>query len=471
MPTISIILPVCNAEHTIRRSIQSVLDQTYTDYELIIMDDGSTDQTPQILDEMAASEPRIRVVHKTATGVSDSRNRALDLATGKYIQFLDADDYIVPMASTMFVHAMEDNPGCDMVISDFYRVIGEKKSVKGDIDEEKLITREEYAEEMMRNPADFYYGVLWNKFYRRSIIEDHQLRMDVNLSWSEDFIFNMEYVLHADQIYVLKYPTYNYVKTEGSLVESQGASISKTVRMKLAVIEYYSLFYKNIYTPGNYYLRSPQIYSFLLNFAKDGAINPFNSRLTVGQDRADVRFAPTENENPFVTAYYNNLLLEHTLEHIARGYTLDEKDVRILLYLKLAGGTADIMEIRNYTGLSKRALSNALSRLTHRKLIRRLKHSAAFYGSDSSSRSEKKANDAGDVLPAEPDSTPVPVPKPQVQYAFGEASSEIQQALQLAPRNIREILLQDFTPKEQETYTRLRALAAGNVRNALRENK
>lgn len=212
MAAVSIIVPAYNAQKTIGRCIESILNQTYTDFELLVMDDGSKDETPEIIDRYAAKDARVIAVHKPNSGVSDTRNQALDRASGRYIQFLDADDWISPDATRLFVRAMEDNPTCDMVIADFYRVVGEKMSQKGDIEEEKLLTREEYADEMMRNPADFYYGVLWNKFFRRSIIEEYKLRMDVQLDWAEDFIFNMEYVLHTDHIYSLEAPVYYYVK-------------------------------------------------------------------------------------------------------------------------------------------------------------------------------------------------------------------------------------------------------------------
>ena len=154
MAAVSIIVPAYNAQKTIGRCIESILNQTYTDFELLVMDDGSKDETPEIIDRYAAKDARVIAVHKPNSGVSDTRNQALDRASGRYIQFLDADDWISPDATRLFVRAMEDNPTCDMVIADFYRVVGEKMSQKGDIEEEKLLTREEYADEMMRNPAE-----------------------------------------------------------------------------------------------------------------------------------------------------------------------------------------------------------------------------------------------------------------------------------------------------------------------------
>ncbi len=439
MAKVSIIVPAYNAQGTIGRCLDSILKQTYSDFELLVMDDGSRDDTPRILDEYAASDARIRVIHKENTGVSDTRNQALDLACGEYIQFLDADDWITPDATRLFVRAMEDNPTCDMVIADFYRVVGKNLSQKGDIEEEHLLTREEYADEMMKSPADFYYGVLWNKFFRRSIIEEYQLRMDARLDWAEDFIFNMEYVLHTDHIYALKAPVYYYVKTEGSLVAQGGASISRTVRMKLNVIEYYSSFYKDIYKEGGYLRRSPVIYSFLLNFARDGGVNPVAPEKRLGQERVDVLIDPSMQGNPFALNFYEDRMLERSLERVMKGYDLEEREVQILLYLKLAGGKAAATEVRSYTGLSARALGLSLQKLIRRKLVEKIKRKPA--GSE----------------------------RTVVVLRYGEEAAPLEDALERAFRDIEELRFRDFTEEEIAEYRRLSEHAARNVRRALGE--
>ena len=119
-PKVSIIIPIYNAEAHLHRCIDSVLKQDFADFELILMDDGSKDSSGRICDEYEALDERVRVIHKENTGVSDTRNLAISMAKGEYLQFLDSDDWITPDATGLMVRAAMEHQ-CDMVISDFYR--------------------------------------------------------------------------------------------------------------------------------------------------------------------------------------------------------------------------------------------------------------------------------------------------------------------------------------------------------------
>ena len=143
-PTVSIIVPVYNAESTLRRCVDSILNQDYRDFELILVNDGSQDGSGAICDAYAAQDPRVIAIHKPNTGVSDTRNLAISL------QFLDSDDWITPDATTLLVQTARQHD-CDLVISDFYRVVGERVSRKGDIDDDTVLTRGAYD----------YSGTLW----------------------------------------------------------------------------------------------------------------------------------------------------------------------------------------------------------------------------------------------------------------------------------------------------------------------
>lgn len=367
MPKVSIIVPVYNAQETLRRCVDSILGQEYRDFELILADDGSTDSSPALCIEYAEKDSRVRVLHKANSGVSDTRNKALDAVQGDYVQFLDSDDWIAPEATRLLVRAMEDND-CDMVIADFYRVIGSKVSRKGDIDAEGVLSREEFGDYMIQNPSDFYFGVVWNKLYRRDIIEKYQLRMDVTLSWCEDFIFNMEYELHCKRIYPLQVPVYYYVRTRGSLA-SQGANPAKVVQMKLNVIEYYNDFYKQVFDEEDYRARRPDIYRFYIESAGDGDIMPWQRSAKLGEERVPVYVNPEMEADALLGLYFEEKLVERNLELVAARFDLTPRDVRLLAFVRLGTVFSGREELADYCGFSTLQLARTLQRLQSKRLV------------------------------------------------------------------------------------------------------
>ena len=369
-PMVSIIVPIYNAEQYLRRCVDSILNQEYTDFELLLVNDGSTDASGDICEEYGDQDPRVIVIQKENTGVSDSRNRALDRARGKYLQFLDSDDWITPDATRLFVRAAEEY-GCDMVISDFYRVVGERLSPKGDIEEEGVLTREEFAAHMMENPADFYYGVLWNKLYRRDIVEEHNLRMDTDINWCEDFMFNLEYIRYAKVFYALHAPIYYYVKRKGSLA-SQGINISKTVKMKLNVFEYYNNFYKHVLEEEDYEKNRLQVYRFFIDAAGDGTVPPsiLPGSKKLGDERVFVNTEILQAEGLAGEDYRKRKLLEHYLEPVALKGDLKVIDVRLLLCLCEKHEWDSRRELADFAGISRTNLTSGLQRLTMKGFLK-----------------------------------------------------------------------------------------------------
>lgn len=263
-PLVSIIVPVYNGERTLERCLVSLCNQTYKNIEVLVIDDGSRDHTSVILEKYEKKDARIRVVHKKNTGVSDSRNVGIQEAKGKYLQFVDGDDWLTKEAIAHLVDRAERYE-CDMVISDFYRVVGRRIYKKGHIRKEGLISRKEYAESMMEAPANFYYGVMWNKFFRTDIVKQEELKCSLQLDWCEDFQFNLEYLQYADRIYVDRHAYYYYVKNKGSLVDTQ-VNFAQTVRTKRILFDYYKELYESI---DLYEKNRLRINMFYLSFAKD----------------------------------------------------------------------------------------------------------------------------------------------------------------------------------------------------------
>lgn len=263
-PLVSIIVPVYNGEKTIERCLRSIQNQSYSNIEIIVINDGSTDHTQKVIDKYAASDPRFHVIRKPNSGVSDSRNMGIQAASGAFFQFVDGDDWIVKQATEEFVKTALTF-GCEMVVSDYYRVNGRRISTKGHINAGPVITKMKYAEFMMEAPANFYYGVLWNKFFKADIIRKFQLLCSPELDWCEDFRFNLEYLLYVGKVGVITRPLYYYVKTKGSLVDTQ-INFQTTVQTKRILFDHYKELYRAIDLYENNKLR---IKRFYFSFAHD----------------------------------------------------------------------------------------------------------------------------------------------------------------------------------------------------------
>lgn len=365
VPAVSIIVPVYNAESALRRCIESILRQSCADFELLLVDDGSSDRSGAICDEYAAQDGRIRVFHKENGGVSAARNLALQEAQGKYLQFLDSDDWAAPDATLLLLRAAQEHEA-DLVISDFYRVVGERVSVKGDIEEDSVLSRAEYAERMMANPADFYYGVLWNKLYRRDLVNAHHIRMDEEISWCEDFLFNLEYMRVARRFYALNVPLYYYVKTKGSLASQ--ISISKTVRMKLTMFEYYNRLYQEIFDETEYEKHRLKVYRFLLDAAGDGVVPPLSARL--GDERVQVEPETLSEEGILADAYRDRKLLERCVENAATEQGLSVNEAMVLLALGRDGFTGRRRDLAALAGVHRSTLYRVLQQLSLKGFLR-----------------------------------------------------------------------------------------------------
>ncbi len=367
-PLVSIIVPVYNTQKYLARCLDSLLAQDYENLELILIDDGSTDGSETLLDEYQEKDARVRVIHQENAGVSLSRNRAIEAARGEYIRFVDSDDWLPENATSLLVSAAEE-AGCDMVIADFYRVSGTRMSQKGDIDEDQVMDRVEFASHMIENPADFYYGVLWNKMFRRSIIMEHGIRMDAELSWCEDFLFNLEYIRYAETFRAIQEPVYYYLKRKNSLV-SQSMSIATTIRTKIITFEYYNDFYKDVYG-DDYEDVQGKVRYYLLSAAKDGVVTPLPStRKKNGSDLSPQTEQELQSKVGFwPDLYYGRRLLKELLraDEMLKPLTFD--DVTLLWLFRDIRQFGRQKEIAVITGQTSQRTTRTLSRLKRGEYI------------------------------------------------------------------------------------------------------
>ena len=370
MEKVSVIVPVYNGEKSIERCAGSILNQDYPELELILVDDGSRDRSWEIIQAIAAADHRVKAIHQENGGVSSARNRALAEASGAYVQFADVDDWLPMDATKMLVREMEAQ-SAELVVGDFYRVVDGNVSEKGSIEMGGALTLQQYANAMMLSPADLYYGVLWNKLYRRDIIEQYSIRMDENISYSEDMIFNLEYLLHVKSVAILKAPVYYYQYTKGSLVD-QSLNLSSTIKMKKSVIGYYNEFFRKTFDAPSYQERLPVIYGYLLAVSHDSLALPFTPgtrKLNAGIDLSALS-GECGAAIPMRSAVLEARLLGRYLETLARKHGMDEARIKLLYFMEKMKEPCSVESLCLLTGMGKPAVIVAMARLLADGLVR-----------------------------------------------------------------------------------------------------
>lgn len=217
-PTISIIVPVYNAELYLRRCIDSILLQDFNDFELLLIDDGSSDHSGEICDKYALQDSRVRTFHKINGGVSSARNTGIDHANGKYIHFVDADDWVEKnIYSVIFtlsnvadliyfsnVEHLEDGT----VVT--YSMSENSYDLRNDIENVILYLKD--------NDAKYpFFGFTWNKIFRANIIKNNKIYFINDFAFYEDEIFTDKYCKYIKSIHTLPIPLYHYRRSLSGL--------------------------------------------------------------------------------------------------------------------------------------------------------------------------------------------------------------------------------------------------------------
>ncbi len=193
-PELTVIVPVYNVENYLDECIQSILKQTFRNFELILVDDGSTDKSGIICDKYAEEDNRIRVIHQNNAGVSAARNSGIRLIKGKFVSFIDADDYI---DHEMFKKLMSffDNPEVDVVVCAAAHVDNKKDIKQISFLGNRLYSRDEMVKALFNSPNPLG-GVCWNKIFRWK--ENTCLEFKINMSFAEDLYFLFDYFKDAN---------------------------------------------------------------------------------------------------------------------------------------------------------------------------------------------------------------------------------------------------------------------------------
>lgn len=215
-PDISVIVPVYKTAQYLPKCIDSILLQTAEDFELLLIDDGSPDESGCICDEYAARDPRVKAVHKENGGVSSARNLGIEMAKGRYIVFIDSDDYVDENYLRDLLAAAEAASGDGkrvLVVSDYqpFNAQGLEERHFPEAFSSDLIPGGITAEQFRMLVFDFRLFPPYCKLYRTDIIHDHQLRFDTVLKSAEDFDFNFRYLTYMDRICYIPSVQYHYL--------------------------------------------------------------------------------------------------------------------------------------------------------------------------------------------------------------------------------------------------------------------
>ena len=220
-PLISIIVPVYKVEKYLKQCLDSIWIQTFDDWECILIDDGSPDNSGSVCDEYAQKDSRFRVIHKENGGVSSSRNVGLKEAKGDWVYFVDSDDTLYPDALSTFNVMIKDSVDAIMagytVSQEYYdKIILKKIRLVY-----SMMSVSEALVEMYK-PTDFtYQGYLWCKLFKRSIIIDHSIKFHESIYYNEDRLFIVEYLCKCENriAYTTK-PIYEYINRSSGAMGS-----------------------------------------------------------------------------------------------------------------------------------------------------------------------------------------------------------------------------------------------------------
>ena len=216
--TITIIVPVYKAESTIERCVDSILAQSYSDWELILVDDGSPDDSGKICDHYAASDIRIRSLHVPNGGAGNARNHGLDNCKSKWVTFVDSDDSLEPGYLANFHLDSHQADAAIIIMQGYHRVTPDKKYLGEKIDlYESTYDSPDFLENAFISDSLFEYGQVVGKLYDIEIIRRNNIRFTSEFHLSEDHLFYLTYLCHTTKIVTYSGTLYNYIWEENTI--------------------------------------------------------------------------------------------------------------------------------------------------------------------------------------------------------------------------------------------------------------
>lgn len=218
MKLVSIIVPVYNAEDMLPRCLNAILTQTFTHFELVLVDDGSTDQSLDVCKEFKKKDHRIRIMTQENSGPSAARNKGMEHAKGRFVTFIDADDYVDPEFLESFF-LLEKNPIQSVVIQGYHRTFFDDRT-EANIPMLKKYDSSEFSELFQDLILIRKYPFIWCKMFCMDTIRKQNLQFDKEIKFGEDLIFFLNYVKFANAIFTINKSCYHYIYASMSLTSA-----------------------------------------------------------------------------------------------------------------------------------------------------------------------------------------------------------------------------------------------------------
>lgn len=245
MEKISVIIPIYNAEKSFKESMDSVLNQTYKNLEIILVDDGSKDSSGKLCDEYEKMDTRIKVIHKENGGLSSARNAGLDIATGKYIMFIDADDIFEPNSCEVLYKEIESKDA-DLVVGNYIHITYDGKKWDRPLFDQNIYGNFKLSINDFEKSFFVMNSVVWNKIFKREFIEELNLRF-IPKAIAEDAIFSSYCYVHTNNAYYINDVVYNYRQNQ----ENVSISTNCTKQYFEGLNSSYKKIFENFETTNN----------------------------------------------------------------------------------------------------------------------------------------------------------------------------------------------------------------------------
>ena len=207
-PAVSVIVPVYNVEPYLARCLDSILSQTFTDFELLLVDDGSPDRSGEICDAYAGKDSRVRVFHQPNAGVSCARNKGLDVAKGDYVVFVDSDDYVLPDYLRSLYEDVCGHQGMGLIIQGAHGVNSQDERLRDFLFPDVCLPHRRFDEAFAEHEL-WFWGFSWGKIYNKVILDANRIRFDEDIRCREDLLFMLRYLFFCD--YIQFRPAMNYI--------------------------------------------------------------------------------------------------------------------------------------------------------------------------------------------------------------------------------------------------------------------